>query len=97
MVSTIAALRREMRWYGPRKQRRALLRALWHVARGHDGELCEACGRRYPLWRAADELYTAVIGSRGGLFCHGCFTAEAARRGIVLQWVPREFDTRRDM
>ena len=75
----------------------AALRVAWLTyVRGHSGEACQECGRRYFLWHADDALYREVTDSRtplddlaGGLFCPACFDRKADRLGIVLQWEPK--------
>ena len=50
-------------WYLRRRRPVAALRTLWWaLVRGHIGETCQECGRRYLLWHADDDLYGAVTG-----------------------------------
>ena len=60
----------------------ARLRLLWHdfvlhVLLNRGSERCQECGRDYPLWRADDAAWVAVMGSSAGLLCERCFIAKA--------------------
>ena len=96
------AFRNGWRWIGWYLRRGRLLpaaRQVWLAyVIGWISEVCQDCGRRYPLWRADDKLYSRVTGRvgrngerAGGLFCHDCFDTQAEKRGITLQWVPKEY------
>lgn len=55
------------------------------------GERCQDCGRDYVLWHAPDDLYREVCGSPGGLLCPGCFARRAEARGLIVEFIAREF------
>lgn len=82
----------------PRRPRSlvGLLRMWWHDFVIHplfEGtELCEDCGRRYPLWSAADHLWTKCMGDFGGLLCPSCFSDRMENKGIIVQFLAVEFD-----
>src|SRR5579872_7127106 len=64
-----------------------LARLLWEDFAVHvlfeGGEVCQDCGRRYPLWHADydENLWERVIGHGGGLLCPGCFDRRAREAG----------------
>jgi len=64
------------------------LRLLWQDFVVHllfeGGEVCEDCGRGYPLWRALDDLWWSVMDGPGGLLCPGCFDRRADECGIQV-------------
>lgn len=52
-------------------------------------EFCKKCGRKQPLvWTAADELWLAIHGSEGGIYCPECFTTLCEARGWFVRWIP---------
>lgn len=78
-------------YYAATRRPVALVRAFYHVAiGGHEGELCQMCGRKYwpVVWRADDALWMAVHGTHSGLLCPACFDREASAKGIDLRWKP---------
>ena len=86
---------RSLRYYASVRRPVALIRALYHDAiGGHEGELCQMCGRKYwpVVWRADDELWMAVHGTYSGLLCPACFDREATSKGIDLRWKPVRFE-----
>lgn len=77
------------------KTRCAMLRGLWWTfVRRYAYELCEDCGRPVgcaiggTFWRADDELWRRVVGSRHGILCVADFTARAEAFGINVRWEP---------
>ena len=73
------------------------LRLLWEDFVIHllfeGGEVCQDCGRRYPLWHADydENLWERVIGHGGGLLCPSCFARRAAEAGISVEFVAVEW------
>jgi hypothetical protein len=53
------------------------------------GERCQDCGRRFPLWRAPDDLYAEVYRSLGGVLCPACFALKAEAKAIVVMFDAR--------
>ncbi len=86
----------DVRYYGKHRRWAALLRALLAVLLlGHDSELCQECGRRYPLiWWSPQPLWDELLapkyqgGCAGGLLCPRCFDAKAEAAGLRLNWTP---------
>lgn len=66
----------------------ALRTFYWAILRGHDGETCQFCGRRYVLWHAPNSLWREIMGSSAGLSCPNCFDRRCERRGVWLHWQP---------
>lgn len=82
------------RYYARTRRPVAGLRALARtLAFGYYGELCERCGRPYPLWWCDDgDMWRHVAGHvHGGLLCLACFDQRARQRGIHLMWRPGRF------
>jgi hypothetical protein len=65
-------------------------RLLWHdfvihpLFVGH--EVCQDCGRGYPLWHAEGDLWDRVHGSPGGLLCPHCFDRQAQEAGFSIEF-----------
>lgn len=78
-----------------------LVRLLWEDFVIHvlfeGGEVCQDCGRRYPLWHADydanlwERVRERVIGHGGGLLCPSCFDRRATEAGISVEFVAVEF------
>lgn len=73
----------------------ALLRLWWADFVVHPlfeiGERCQDCGRGFPAWEAADDLYAEVYGTLRGILCPGCFDGRAAARGVRVRFEARRF------
>jgi len=54
------------------------------------GEHCQDCGRKFPLWRAPDDLYAEAHGSLHGILCPACFGRQAKAKGITVMFEARE-------
>ncbi len=74
-----------------------LVRLLWEDFVVHvlfeGGEVCQDCGRRYPLWHADWDanLWERVIGHGGGLLCPSCFDRRAAEAGVSVEFIAVEW------
>lgn len=73
----------------------AHLRLLWHdfiihALLNRGGERCQRCGNNYVLWHAPSELWDRVHGSPAGLLCPQCFSREAERFGISVDFAARD-------
>jgi hypothetical protein len=72
------------------------LRLLWEDAIHvlfEGGEVCQDCGRRYPLWHADRDtrLWERVIGHGGGLLCPSCFDRRATEAGVSVEFIAVEW------
>lgn len=82
-------------YYVRQKRLLATLRCIWWTfARGWITELCQDCGRPYPLWWCEDDaLYNCITKSNGhGLYCLDCFDNHAEAAGKTLMWLPITFE-----
>lgn len=66
---------------------------------GHEGEICNLCGRRYPTftWWADSELWDRVVGDRYGLLCPRCFARLADEKGMWVCWTALPHDAWSDL
>lgn len=80
-----------------RRNPAACVRSLWRLLAHRDNvQRCVDCGSRYPHWVVSDELWGRIIGGRHAVsgVCPGCLDRRAEAKGIVLLWVPEEWDAR---
>lgn len=63
------------------------------------GEHCQICGGEYGekygyLWNVTNELWEKVTGikNESGLRCINCFSREASKKGIYIQWEGKEIN-----
>lgn len=75
----------------------AWLRLLWqdfvvHGLFGPGGEVCQDCGRGYPLWHAEKDLWSRIVGGSGGMLCPSCFDRRARRLGLDIEFRAMPFE-----
>lgn len=70
----------------------ARLRAIALVLGGHEGEICNHCGRKMEAvwWCPSNLLWAELTGWRegGGCACMRCFDRLAEEKGIFFIWQP---------
>jgi len=55
-------------------------------------EICEDCGRGYPLWATSTKTWQELMDGNAGLLCPTCFCDRMEKRGVIVQLLAVPWD-----